>query len=254
MRFKSLFASVFALSIGFGAATGLSQQAQAETLRVGTEAQGIPFSFLNDQNELDGFMIELIKAIGQKAGFEVELQPMEFSALIASVTSGKIDLISAAMYITPKRSEVIDFSDPVYSFGEGMIVQKDDTKDYKSFKEMEGETVGAQLGTVYIAALEEAGIFSEVKVYDTIPAIMNDVNAGRIKAGFADYPVMSYYLNQGQFPEVRLVKSYESALPGQIGIGMKKGDTEHLTKVNAAIAELKKSGELDKMIEKWSLN
>jgi polar amino acid transport system substrate-binding protein len=249
MRFKTVLASVFALSIGCAALP-----AGAETLRIGTEAQGIPFAFLNDQNEIDGFMVELIRAIGQKAGFEVQMEPMEFSALIASLTSGKIDLISAAMYNTPKRAEVIDFSDPVYSFGEGMIVPKDDTKDYKSFKEMEGQTVGAQLGTVYIAALEEAGIFEEVKVYDTIPAIMNDVNAGRIKAGFADYPVMSYYLGLGQFPDVRLVKSYEAALPGKIGIATKQGDTERMTKINAAIKEMKDSGELDKLIEKWSLN
>jgi polar amino acid transport system substrate-binding protein len=254
MRLKSLFASVFALSIGLAAVSGAAPQAQAETLRVGTEAQGIPFSFLNDQNELDGFMIELIKVIGQKAGFDVQLEPMEFSALISSLNSDKVDLVSAAMYITPKRAEVIDYSDPVYSYGEGMIVGKDDTKDYKSFKELEGETVGAQLGTVYIAALQEAGIFGEVKVYDTIPQIMNDVNAGRIKAGFADYPIMSYYLGQGQFPEVRLVKSYEATLPGKIGIATQKGDTEHMTKINAAIAEMKQSGELDKMIEKWGLN
>jgi len=254
MRMKSLVASVFALSIGLAAVPAITPAAQAETLRVGTEAQGIPFAFLNDQNEIDGFMVELIKAIGQKAGFDVQMEPMEFSALIASLTSGKIDLISAAMYNTPKRAEVIDFSDDVYSFGEGMVVAKDDTKDYTSFKELKGEVVGAQVGTVYIAALEEAGIFSEVKAYDTIPAAMNDVNAGRIKAAFVDHPVASYYLSQGQFPEVRLVKSYQSALPGRIGIGTAKGDTEHMTKINAAIAEMKASGELDKLIEKWSLN
>lgn len=253
MRFRSLFASAIALSVGFAALTATTSPATAETLRVGTEAQGIPFSFLNDKNELDGFMMDLIKALGQKAGFEVEIEPMEFSALISSLTAGKIDLISAAMYITEKRAQVIDFSEPVFSYGEGMIVKKDDTKDYKSYQELKGETVGAQLGTVYIAALQEAGIFGEVKVYDTIPQIMNDVNAGRIKAGFADAPIMGYYLSQGQFPEVRLVKSYEATLPGKIGIATKKGDTEHMTKINAAIEEMKKSGELDQLIQKWGL-
>ncbi len=254
MRLKSLFASVFALSVGLAALPAITDEARAETLRVGTEAQGIPFAFMNEQNELDGFMVELIKVIGEKVGFDVQMEPMEFSALIASLTSGKIDLISAAMYNTPTRAEVVDFSDDVYSFGEGMVVSKDDTKEYTSFKDMEGEVVGAQVGTVYIAALEEAGIFSEVKAYDTIPAVMNDVNAGRIKAGFVDYPVASYYLSQGQFPDVHLVKSYQTALPGKIGIITAKGDTERMTKINEAIAELKSSGELDKMIEKWSLN
>lgn len=249
MRCKAILAGAFALSIGLA-----SLPVQAETLRVGTEAQGIPFAFLNDQNEIDGFMVDLVKRLGEKVGFEVQMEPMEFSALIASLTSGKIDLISAAMYNTPKRAEVIDFSDPVYSFGEGMVVSKDDTKDYTSFQEVKGEVVGAQVGTVYIAALEEAGIFSEVKAYDTIPAVMNDVNAGRIKAGFVDYPVAAYYLGQGQFPDVRLVKSYETLLPGKIGIATQKGDTERMAQINQAIGEMKDSGELDELIAKWSLN
>ena len=249
MRCKAALAGLFALTVASAAIP-----AKAETLRVGTEAQGIPFAFMNENNQIDGFMVDLIKSIGQKAGFEVEMQPMEFSALIASLTSGKIDLISAAMYNTPKRAEVIDFSDPVYSFGEGMIVPKSDTKDYQAFGDIKGETVGAQLGTVYIAALQESGDFPEVKVYDTIPAIMADVNAGRIKAGFADYPVMSYYLSKGQFPDVRLVKSYQAALPGKIGVATAKGDTEHMAAINKAIAEMKSSGELDKLLAKWSLN
>ena len=53
------------------------------------------------------------------------------------------------------------------------------------------------------------GLFSEVKIYDTIPDIMRDVNTGRLKAGFADYPILAYNLKQGGFPEVRLVKSYK---------------------------------------------
>ena len=249
MRLKATIAGLFALAIA-----GTAAQARAETLRVGTEAQGIPFAFMNESNQIDGFMVDLIKSIGQKAGFTVEMQPMEFSALIASLTSGKIDLISAAMYNTPKRAEVIDFSNPVYSFGEGMIVPKSDAKNYKAFGDIKGQTVGAQLGTVYIAALQESGDFPEVKVYDTIPAIMADVNAGRIQAGFADYPVMSYYLSKGQFPEVRLVKSYQAALPGKIGVETKKGDAERMTKINQAIEQMKSSGELDKLLAKWSLN
>ena len=79
-------------------------------------------------------------------------------------------------------------------------------KDYKPFEDLKGETVGAQVGTVFVEPLKKTGLFSEVKVYDTIPDILRDVNAGRLKAGFADYPILAYNLKQGGFPEVRLVK------------------------------------------------
>ena len=63
---------------------------------------------------------------------------MQFSTLIPSLTSNKIDIIAAAMYITPPRKEVIDFSGPVYTYGEGLIVPKSDAKDYKDVRGPEG--------------------------------------------------------------------------------------------------------------------
>ena len=63
---------------------------------------------------------------------------------------------------------------------------KSDTKDYKAFADLKGETVGAQVGTAFVEPLKKTGLFAEVKIYDTIPDIMRDVNSGRLKAGFAD--------------------------------------------------------------------
>ena len=106
--------------------------------------------------------------------------------LIPALTASKIDIISAAMFITPQRKEVVAFSAPVYSYGEGLIVPKADAKDYTSFADLKGETVGAQVGTAFVEPLKKSGLFGEVKIYDTIPDIIRDVNSGRLKAGFAD--------------------------------------------------------------------
>ena len=76
---------------------------------------------------------------------------------------------------------------------------------------------------------------------------------GRLKAGFADYPILAYNLKQGGFPEVRLVESYKPATVGSVGIGVRKGDTELLAKINASLAKLKANGTIDKILEKWGL-
>ena len=87
-------------------------------LKVGSTPTGIPFTFLDTKtNTIQGVMVDLVTAVGKDAGFAVSIEPMQFSTLIAALTSSKIDLISAAMYITPARKEVIDFSDAVYSYG-----------------------------------------------------------------------------------------------------------------------------------------
>jgi polar amino acid transport system substrate-binding protein len=199
-------AAVAALAIAAGAPASAQQ-----VLKVGSTPTGVPFTFLDTKtNSIQGIMVDLITEIGKDAGFQVQIEPMQFSALVPSLTSNKIDIISAAMFATAARKEVIDFSDAVYTYGEGLVVPKTDAKNYASQEDLKGEAVGAQVGTAFVDALKKTGLFSEVKVYDTIPDILRDVNAGRLKAGFADYPILAYNLKQGNFAEVRLVDSYRN--------------------------------------------
>src|SRR5580700_934293 len=192
MPFKRFAQVAAAALVLMAAAPGSAQQ----VLKVGSTPTGIPFTFLDTKtNSIEGVMVDLITAIGKDAGFSVEIQPMQFSTLIPALTSNKIDIISAAMFATAQRKEVIDFSDTVYSYGEGLIVPKSDGKNYVGFDDMKGYTVGAQVGTAFVEPLKK--VFPEVKVYDNIPDIMRDVNAGRIQAGFADMPILAYNLQQG---------------------------------------------------------
>jgi polar amino acid transport system substrate-binding protein len=241
---------LFALSLLFAATLAGAQT----VVRVGSTPTGIPFTFLDTKtNQISGVMVDLINAIGKDQGFTTEITPMTFSTLIAALQASKIDAIAAAMYITPPRLEVVDFSDPIYTYGDGMFVSAKDTKDYTGYADLKGETVGAQIGTAYVKPLQDSGMFKEVKVYDTIPDIMRDVNLGRIKAGFADYPIVAYNLSQGNFPETRLAKNYKPAVVGSVGIAVRKGDKATLDKVNTALRKFKADGTIDKILAKWNL-
>src|SRR4051812_28854960 len=225
-----------------------------QVLKVGSTPTGIPFTFLDTKtNRIQGIMVDLITEIGKDAGFQVQIEPMQFSALVSSLTSNKIDVIAAAMFATAARKEVIDFSDPVYTYGEGLVVPKTDTRSYASQEDLKGEVVGAQVGTAFVDALKKTGLFGEVKAYDTIPDILRDVNTGRLKAGYADYPILAYNLKQGGFPEVRLVDSYKPVMLGTVAIGVRKGETALLGKINASLAKLKANGTIDKILDKWGL-
>jgi polar amino acid transport system substrate-binding protein len=229
--------------------------ARAEpTLRVGATPTGLPFTFLDTKtNSIQGVMVDLVSAVGKEAGFAVAVEPLQFSTLIPALTASKIDLISAAMFITPARKEVVAFSAPVYAYGEGLIVPKADTKDYAAFADLKGETVGAQVGTAFVEPLKKSGLFAEVKIYDTIPDIIRDVNSGRLKAGFADAPILAYYVKQGLFPGVRLVDTLKPSVVASVGISVRKGDTELLAKIDAALAKLKADGTLQSILTKWGL-
>jgi polar amino acid transport system substrate-binding protein len=242
--------AMLALLAAWGAAPALSQQ----TLKVGSTPTGIPFTFLDTQtNKIQGVMVDIITAIGKEAGFEVQVEPMQFSALIGALTSNRIDVIAAAMYITEPRKQVIDFSDPIYTYGDGLFVPKSDTKDYKTLDDVKGLTVGAQVGTAYVEPLQKSGLFPEVKVYDTLPDIIRDVNTGRLKAGFADYPIVAYNLQQGRFPDVRLVTGYKPMVVGSVGIGVRKADQDLLKRINGGLGKIKDNGTLKQILGKWGL-
>src|SRR6266550_8362067 len=251
MALKRLVQAAMAAVVVATAAMPASAQ---RVLKVGSTPTGVPFTFLDTKtNSIQGIMVDLITEIGKDAGFQVQIEPMQFSTLIASLTSNKIDIISAAMFVTPVRKEVIDFSEPFYSYGEGLLVPKSDSKTYTKQEDLKGEVVGAQVGTAFVDALKKSGLFAEVKAYDAIPDILRDVNAGRLKAGFGDYPILAYNLKQGGFPEARLVESYKPATVGSVGIGVRKTDGELLGKINASLAKLKANGTLDKILDKWGL-
>jgi polar amino acid transport system substrate-binding protein len=243
-------AAAIVAALAFAAMPASAQQ----VLKVGSTPTGIPFTFLDTKtNSIQGIMVDLITEVGKDAGFQVEIEPMQFSALIASLTSNKIDIIAAAMFVTAARKEVIDFSDPFYTYGEGLLVPKTDTKDYTKQEDLKGEVVGAQVGTAFVDALKKSGLFGEVKAYDTIPDILRDVNFGRLKAGFGDYPILAYNLKQGGFADVRLVESYKPSVVGSVGIGVRKGDSALLAKINTSLAKLKANGTVDKILDKWGL-
>ena len=256
MSFQRLVqAAIAALAIASSVIASSAPSLAQQTLKVGSTPTGIPFTFLDTKtNTIEGVMVDLINEIGKDAGFKVEIEGMQFSTLIPSLTSNKIDIISAAMFITAPRKEVIDFSGPVYTYGEGLIVPKTDAKDYKEFADLKGETVGAQKGTAFVDPLQKSGLFAEVKIYDNIPSILADVNTGRLKAGFADKPILAYNIKQGLFPEVRLVNSYVSTVTGSLGIGVRKSDGALLAKINASLDKLTKDGTVEKILAKWGLD
>lgn len=240
------FATCFAISSG---------AARAEpTWKVGATATGVPFTFLDVKtNSIQGMMVDAIEAAGRAGGFKVEVQQSVFSALIPSLTTQKIDIISAAMLKTPARQQIVDFSDTVYSYGEGLVVRADDKGHYTSMDDLKGEVVGAQVGTAFVDALNKKGIFKEVRTYDSVADIMRDVALGRIKR-VSPISIVAYQLQQGANPQVRLVPEYQSAVKGQVCFVVRKGDTAMLEQLNSAIRKMKTDGTLQQILQKWHMS
>lgn len=102
---------LLALGLLVLAAGGCSQRT---TIIVGTEATFPPFEYVDDDNNVVGFDIDIITWIGEELGWEVEIQNQAFETLTESLATGKVDVVVAGMTITEERAEKVAFSDPYY--------------------------------------------------------------------------------------------------------------------------------------------
>ncbi|MER5172465.1 ABC transporter substrate-binding protein [Thioclava sp. GXIMD2076] len=249
MQFPRIAATAIALALG-------ALPAMAETLKVGSTPTGVPFTYLDVKSgEITGMMVDVVKAIAAKEDFEADVQSTDWVSLLPALQAGRIDMISAAMSITDERKKVVDFSDPIFPYGEGLIVPKtDDTQYSEDLHETKGKTIGVQQGTSYQAKLAQMGDIGEVKTYENLADLLKDVELGRIDMAFGDKPIIAYQMGQGKFADLKMAEGYTSQFVLPLGIAVSKDHPEILAKVNAGLAKIKADGELDELIKKWNLN
>lgn len=227
--------------------------AELPILKVGATPSAVPFNFLDTQtNTLKGIMIDIADAVGKEVGFTPEIMPIPFTSLVPAIQTGKIQIIASAFARTPARAEVVDFSDIVVSYGEGLIVPAKDLTPYHSFADLKDKVIGLQVGTSYVEPVTAAGGFKEVKIYDTMADMVRDIALGRLDAAFGDGPVVAYQVRQVG-ARVRLVDTYQPVIATDIALVVKKGDAQMLARLNAAIGKLREDGTLRAILAKWDV-
>lgn len=228
----------------------------AQSIKVGTTPSSSPFGFLDTKSgNVDGLMIDIIKAATAAAGMKAEFEVMPFASLIPSLTTKRVDIVSAGMFITPVRKEVVDFTQPVFRFGEGLVGSKKDKTAYTSLDDMKGKKVGVAMGTATADMLQKkADVFAEIKLYETSVEMFTDVNNGRVDLAVIDFPIAVTAEKAGNYLNLQVIRSYKTAAPGDVGIAVRKGDANTLNKLNAAITKMKADGTLDGIYKKWGLN
>ncbi|HOQ08929.1 MAG TPA: basic amino acid ABC transporter substrate-binding protein [Syntrophomonadaceae bacterium] len=259
---KLILASLLVLAMAF-ALVGCSGQSQdndqqdqaaapeTKKLVVGTNATFPPFEMQEGQ-ELVGFDMDLIRAIGEAMGYEVEIKHMDFKALIPSIQSGKIDAAIAGMSITPERLESVNFTETYFDAGLIIAVHKDN-QDIKSTEDLKGKKLAAQNGTIgaaYCDEVKKADASTEVRIFDDIGAAFMELERGGVDAVVNDHPVTAYYLKVNSDTNVKMVGDIFSA-DDQYGIAVKKDNTQLLNDLNEGLAKIKEDGTYDEIYSKW---
>jgi lysine-arginine-ornithine-binding protein len=232
------------LVMGLGAAG-------AEVIKVACEMAYPPFEQLDPDGTMWGFDIDLIKAVVEEMGAEIELHNVGWDGLIPGIQYGSYDLLISAMTITSERAEQITFSDWYFDSRQAVLVRQNDNR-IKTKTDLAGMRIGVQLGTTgdfAVSALDYVDEDKNVRRFETSPEAIMELMTGGVDAAVIDMPVALYY--RDKHPGFKLVVDPDEWEPEYYGIGMKKGRPDLLERVNAALKALRESGKYQEIYDKY---
>jgi polar amino acid transport system substrate-binding protein len=235
-------------------------QQQAKVWRIGYAPFGSPIQLLPgatpenyrtmDANTAQGAMIDLLKAIAKDAGVQVQFLAFLAGELSEAIDSGKIDIRAVAFTNMDQKS--MEISESILNDSEVLIANKADNTSYASYIDLKGLVVGSRTGTVSENDLKANGF--DVKSYASAPELFKAVDTGEVKVAInTSYIPTAYTLSRGQFPNVRIVKSYRPKLPSVAGIGVRKNGSASLETVNISLKKLKSDGTVRAIFDQYGI-
>jgi putative lysine/arginine/ornithine/histidine/octopine transport system substrate-binding protein len=222
--------------------------ARAEVLRIGTEGAYPPFNQIDPAGELIGFDIDIAEALCDNMGVTCEFVRQDWDGIIPGLLARKYDAIVASMSITEERKQAVDFTDPYYSNKLRFVAAENAKLDPVNLK---GKIIGAQRATISASYLEDHPIKgAKVKLYDTQENAYLDLASGRVDVILADMLVSYEWLNSEAGAGFAFLGE-PIDIGDKVGIAVRKGDTELLAKLNAALAEIIADGTYEELNAKY---
>ena len=221
-------------------------------LLVGVKADVPKFGYQELGGEFEGLEIDLAKALAKKLlGDE---NAVAFTAVTAAtrgplLDTDELDAIIATFTIKPDRILQYEFSKPYFVDAIGLLVKKD--SGIAGFADLNGKNIGVAQAATTRAALEaaatEKGYTLNFLEFPSYPDIKAALDSGRIDCFSVDKAILMGYVDDS----VTLLPDSFASQP--YGIAVKKGNLELNAAINALIAEMRASGELDTLVAKWEL-
>ncbi len=219
-----------------------------------------PFSFLNEQNQLDGFDVDVAKAVAQRLGVKLKLETPSWDVIAAGRWSGRYDICVCSMTPSEARAQVFDFPVEYYQSPAVIVVNAKDTA-IASGKDLTGKKVGVISASTYEAYLNKDLViegaplkypFDNVQVapYDNETVAFQDLALGsgvRLDAMVTN--LITARERIAQDPRFKIAGNTLYAEPNVVAI--EKGDPQWSARVTEVIDQLKADGTLSKISQKW---
>ena len=232
-----------------------SKSEKTPVYKVLTNATFPPFDTIDENTgEIIGFDMDLIAAIGEDQGFQVEFVDMAFESLIPAIETGNGDIIAAGMWSgDPERIAKVDFSETYWTDGAALLVKTENTAITGLDSLTADMKVATQIATNYaddLQAMVEEGTLGEAVILDGFDTCVLQLINGDVDAVMAGASIVQAYMDKN--PEALKVVG-DKASYEDFGFAVQKGNAELLEKINAGLANVKENGTYDELLKKWGL-
>jgi len=206
--------------------------------------------YRDDNEEIVGFDVDVAKAVAEKMGVELVLQPIDWNAKEQELNTGNIDCIWNGFTKTPEREENMTLSMPYMKNTQVVVVLAD--SDINTIADLAGKVVDVQSGSSAELAIDtipdiKASFKELVAISDNVKAMM-DLGIEGADAVVMDEVVARYYMAKSE-GKYRLLD--EKLADEEYVIGFKKGNDKLKDEVELALRALKEEGKLAEIAEKW---
>ena len=192
-----------------------------------------------------GYDVMMAKLIAEKLGYDLEIVRLDWDSLVPAVQSGTVDCAIAGQSITSDRLQMVDFTEPYYYATVVCLTNSDSPyASAKGVADLEGATCTSQLGTIwYDVCLPQIPDANILPAQDSAPAMLVALNSRRCDIVCTDMPTAQAALMV--YPDMTLLDfsngddDFEvSEEEINIGISVRKGNTELLNAMNSVLSTL----------------
>ncbi|MDO5356233.1 MAG: basic amino acid ABC transporter substrate-binding protein [Conchiformibius sp.] len=234
-----------------GADNAATQPAGGKSFRVGMNAEFAPFEYLDENKNIHGFDVDLLKAMAEAGGFELKFEHKPWDSLFPSLGNGDLDIVASAVTITDDRKKTLDFSEPYYQIKQVVLVPAG--KNVKSVEDLKKlAKVGVATGqTGDFAAQKLLGATSQnIARFESVPLLVKEVENGGVDAAISDSAVIAHYIKNNPDKGFTMVEVPDFEIENY-GFVVRKGDAEKLTLLNESLKKVRESGKYQEIANKY---
>lgn len=181
--FALMLAIVMILTCSLALADRLADIQANGKLVVATSPDWPPYEYIDDEGNVTGTDVLMVKWMAEQLGVELEIQEMAFDACLAAVGMGDVDLVVAGLTYDEERTNAMDLTGIYWNEGaQGLLVKKGEGAAYNTAEAFNGKTVAAQNGTNQQIMVEEQLTGATLELITKIPDGVNMVKNGRVDA------------------------------------------------------------------------